>query len=76
MAEYTRTEVPQPIYVEYSVPSPACWVEVEKALAAAKQELSHCRLSDERIMVIARDDEVVIRFVKPLPPRLVDKSVP
>lgn len=62
MAQYTRREVATK-HVEYVVPSPCVWIEIDKALSAARNELGERARWDNAATVEARDDEIVIRFL-------------
>lgn len=61
MAAYSRREVTT-VTVEYVLPSPAHWSEVDKAVGAASAELQAVPAGEAWFE--ARDGEIVIRFEK------------
>jgi len=64
LSTWTRTEKTWTV-IEYRIPSPAHYVDIESAYYAACEELSEATIYDDTITVEAEDGAVVVRFTHP-----------
>ncbi|WP_068922173.1 hypothetical protein [Planobispora rosea] len=63
MADYSRRERTQ-TWVEYTLPNPTNWGQIQGVIAVIQQELGDRAQWDDAAEVVGHDEEIVFRWLK------------